>query len=84
MSTEWFVKFARYLRNCPPDMTAEQFAARIQEALKIAEAEKYATPKTCFEFTVVGATEYDLEAVRELLTPFENSIVKLVRGKHAA
>ena len=80
MSEEWLVQVLTILAGRPDgEETPELLGQRIHRALEIAEVEKYATPKSRFEFTVVGGTDEDLAKVREQLTPFEQSLVEIRR-----
>jgi hypothetical protein len=60
------------------DLTAYEVAKAIHEALEVAGAKQYATPKSRFSFSLSGATEDDVIAIRRFLTRFENSIVELI------
>lgn len=60
------------------EITPEEMAFGIHEALQIAQAEKYATDGTRFLFKLGNATPRDVMLIRAHLTRFENSIVVLV------
>jgi hypothetical protein len=60
------------------EITPEEMAFGIHEALQIAQAEKYATDRTRFLFKLGNATADDVRLIRSLLTRFENSVVVIV------
>jgi len=75
---EWFVKFYDHLaQHALHEHTPWEIGRMIHEALEIAEAEKYATEKSRFQFVLSGANARDLREIKACLTPFENSIVEL-------
>ena len=76
---DWLRDFMRFLASHPREMTAREFAARVHDALVIAEAEKYATPSSRFSFTIEGATDEEIAEIRSHLTEHENSLVEIFR-----
>jgi hypothetical protein len=78
MTDDWLDRFREHLASGPRDLSPEQMAARIHEALVIAEAEKYATPKSRFVFRMEG-TDEELAEVRNRLSPRENEFVRIER-----
>lgn len=77
---EWLKQLHEHLAaaNDVP-LTPVLMAHLIHEGLQIAEAEKFATAESRFEFVLKDATDEDLAEIRRHLTPFENTIVELRR-----
>ena len=77
MTEPWLEHMILYLASEPQEITAQQMAERISQALEIAEVEKYATDKSRFGFKLMGATPDDVAEIRRHLSAFENSIVEI-------
>jgi hypothetical protein len=76
---EWVKPFSKRLAIfARRNLTPLDVAQAIHEALEIAEATKYATSKSRFSFSLSGATQDDVIAIRAHLTRFENVIVELI------
>jgi hypothetical protein len=75
---QWQQNFYAYLAShALRDKTPTEMALIIRNALRIAEAEKYATEKSKFTFVMYSANERDIADIRARLNAFENSIVDL-------
>lgn len=76
---DWLKAAIDHLKSAPSEMTPEEWALRIHEALEIVEAQKYATPESRFCFVFTGASDEDVAVIQEHLSDFENSIVQIER-----
>jgi hypothetical protein len=75
---EWQRKFEEHLRaGARSDHTAESMALLITEALIIAEAEKYATSKSRFSFTIADCDEAEAAHILALLPSWARGIVEI-------